>query len=297
MSRLRVREALADRVEEVREQLSAGYDRFRESRLYVQTVCAAVLVSTAWLIHLLPFGPLARAQAAVEWVVAGDYDFRGKTAEVSGWARARGGWGPAMAGLWNQGIDQARDWVGPIGPFAEQTAASTGQPSPAAGPAGSSKAPPAAGQNAFSTDQASTRPASSLEPLRPVDGAVILWEYGWLPQEIGEEFHEGIDFHAEPGTPVVAVLDGTVVAIRQDQRLGGLVEIRHEDVIAVYAQVEAISVRAGDRVRRGEMIAVVSQPRGSEAKMSPHLHLEIRPLATGEPVDPASYLGLGGKKL
>lgn len=293
MSRLRVREALAGRVEEVQERLLAAYERFRESRLYVQTVCAAVLVGAAWLIHLLPFGPLAGAQAGVEWVVAGDYDFRGKAAEVSGWARRQGGWQPAVAGLWQQGMDRARDWVGPVGPFAEQTAATAGSTAPAPGPVGSSESSPAAGRDAFGTGQ----PNASLSPLRPVDGGVILWEYGWLPQEIGEEFHEGIDFYAEPGTPVVAVLDGTVVAIRQDLRLGSLVEIRHGDVIAVYAQVEAITVRAGDWVRRGEMIAVVSQPRGSEAKMSPHLHVEIRPTATGEPVDPASYLGLGGEKL
>lgn len=297
MSRLRIREALADRVEEVRERLLAAYERFRESRLYVQTVCAAALVGAAWLIHLLPFGPLAGAQAAVERVVAGDYDFRGKAAEVSGWARSQGGWGPAMAGLWQQGVDRTRDWVGPVGPFAEPTAATAGSTATAPRPLGSSETPPAADPDAFGTGQSTTRPTASLPPLRPVDGGVILWEYGWLPQEIGEEFHEGIDFYAEPGSPVVAVLDGTVVAIRQDQRLGGLVEVRHDHVIAVYAQVEGISVRAGDRVRRGEMIGVVSQPRGSEAKMSSHLHFEIRPVSTGEPVDPASYLGLGGTKL
>lgn len=296
MSRLRVQEALADQLEEVRERLMAAYERFRESRLYVQTVCVAVLVGLVGLIHLLPYGPLARAQTAVEWAVAGDYDFQGKAAQLSGWARSRGGWVPAVAGLWQNGVSRARDWVSPVGPFAEPTTATSGTADQMPDQAARTQPPSAAGRNAFGTGQ-NTVMSSALLPLRPVEGDVILWEYGWLPQDVGEEFHEGIDFHAEPGTPVVVVLDGTVVAIRRESRLGIVVEVKHGDVIASYAQVEAVSVRAGDTVRRGEMIARVSPSRGIEEKMSPHLHFEIRPVGTGEPVDPASYLGLGGKKL
>jgi murein DD-endopeptidase MepM/ murein hydrolase activator NlpD len=129
-----------------------------------------------------------------------------------------------------------------------------------------------------------------------VEGS-LLWEYGWLPQGVSEQFHEGVDFLAKAGSPVVAVQEGTVVAVRQDQRLGLVVEIRHGDVTALYGQVEGVTVRAGDQVKRGGPIGRVSRAVGVEQNMPPHLHFEVRPAATGEPVDPASYLGLGGKQL
>lgn len=295
MSRLRMQETLTERLEEVRERLSAAYDQFRESRLYVQTICAAVLVGAAWLIHVLPYGPLERVDAAVTWVVQSDYDFAGKARQTGAWAKERGGWGLAAAGLWQQGVDRVKDWVGPVGPFAPKPAATMGPIDQAAGnaPPQEEIAPPAAapGEGAQAAPPGLTQP-----PLQPVEGSVLA-EYGWLPQTISEEFHEGLDFFTPVGATVVAVQDGTVQAIRQDQGLGTVVEVRHGTVVAVYGQVEAVVVRAGDQVKRGEKLAVVAPPRGAEQGMPPHLHFEIRPVSTGEPVDPASYLGLGGKKL
>lgn len=300
MSRLRVQEALAERVEDVRERLLAAYGRFRESRLYVQTVCTAVLVGAVWLVHLLPYGPLSRADAALVWTVTQDYDFRGMARQVSDWAKARGGWRPAVAGLWQQGVGQVRDWVGPVGPFAERQAAS-GAADQAATPPGSAVAPPAAilqsdSESGQQAEAGTPEPSIPQKPLQPVEGSV-LYEFGWLPQSVGEEFHEGIDFLADAGAPVVAILDGTVQAIRQDNRLGTVVEVKHVDVIAMYAQVEGVAVRAGDEVSRGQKIATVAPARGLEQKMPAHLHFEIRPVSTGQPVNPAPHLGLGGRKL
>lgn len=130
-------------------------------------------------------------------------------------------------------------------------------------------------------------------PLMPVEGT-LLWEFGWLPPGVAEEFHEGIDLLAPAGTPVVAILDGTVTAVRQDRRLGLVVEVRHGDIVALYGQLEGVTARAGNEVRRGQVIGRVSRAAGAEQNMPPHLHFEVRPAATGAPVDPASYLGLGG---
>lgn len=286
MSRLRVQEALAGRLEEVRERFRTACDQFRESRLYVQTICALVLVAVSWLVHLLPYGPLERVDAALSWSVTADYDFAGKARQAGDWARARGGWRPAIAGLWEQGVGQVREWVGPVGPFAQPQTAVTGPVDLAGGASPGGAAP---------VEPGPLTPVPQT-PLQPVEGSVLA-EYGWLPQSISEEFHEGIDFYTEVGAPVLAVMDGTVQAVRPDQRLGTVVEIRHDEVVGVYAQVEAVSVSAGDRVTRGQKIAAVARSRGLEQNMPPHLHFEIRPVSTGEPVNPASYLGLGGKKL
>lgn len=290
MARLRVQEALAERWEEAQERLTAAYGRFRESRLYVQTVCTAVLVGAAVFTHLLPAGPLARLDAAVEWVVTQDYDFRGRAVTVSGWVRDRGGWRPAMANLWQQGSNRVRAWIGPVGPFA---APKRTTPDSVVGSANTATPPP--GQSAVQKETATALPITA-SPLQPVEGSV-LWDYGWLPQGVGEEFHEGIDFLARAGAPVIAVLDGTVSAIRLDRRLGTVVVVTHGEIMAVYAQVEAVAVRAGDEVKRGQPLGAVARSKGMEQSMPPHLHFEVRPVETGEPVDPASYLGLGGKKL
>lgn len=131
-------------------------------------------------------------------------------------------------------------------------------------------------------------------PQMPVEGS-LLWEFGWLPPGVSEEFHEGIDLLAPAGTPVVAILDGTVIAVRQDRRMGLVVEVQHGETVALYGQLEGVAVRAGDEVRRGQIIGRVSRAVGVEQNLPPHLHFEVRPTATGAPVDPASYLGLGGK--
>lgn len=261
MSRLQVRGDLPERWEEVRERLIAAYDQFRESRLYVQVVCTAVLVAAAALIHRLPVGPLAQVDQAITWVVTGDYDFADQGRRANQWAQERGGWLAAASGLWDQGLSRVQGWF---------------EATPAPAPQQPVQAEP--------------------EPLLPVDGAV-LFAFGWLPPGVGDRFHEGIDFVVKAGDPVMAVLDGTVIAVRTDQKLGRLLEIRHGEMVATYAQVEGIKVRTGDAVKRGQVVAAVARSSGVEESLSPHLHFEIRPAATGQPVDPASFLGLGGKQL
>jgi murein DD-endopeptidase MepM/ murein hydrolase activator NlpD len=52
-----------------------------------------------------------------------------------------------------------------------------------------------------------------------------------------------------------------------------------------YAHNERLSVRVGDRVRRGQMVAAAGSTGNSSA---PHVHFEIR--KNGMPVDPLQYL-------
>lgn len=309
MARLRVPEAVSERWQEEIERFWTAYGRFRESRLYVQVVCAMGLLVVASLVHLLPYGPLARADQAVAWAVTQDYDFAGQAAKLNGWATVRGGWMKASASLWADGMARVREWVGPVG--APKTANAPPSTAPLAtdpsanAPPATSAAPPPADQAApaeapspapTSTAQEPAAESGALGPLLPVEGSVM-WEYGWLPQGVAERFHEGIDFLAKAGAPVVAIQDGTVTAVRQDKELGGVVEIRHGEIIGLYAQVETVAVRAGDEVRRGQRIANVARSSGVEQNLPPHLHFEIRPVETGEPVNPAAYLGLGGSKL
>lgn len=282
----------------------SAFERFRESKLYVQVVCTGVLIALGGLLRALPEGPWQRVTDGLRWVVTADYDFRGKAEEIGEWAESRGGWARVAPSLWQEGVGLARERLGapavavPDPP--SHTASGTTSPasSGSAAPSTSGTTSPASSGTVSPTTSGSPSPdtpgsasGANLSPLKPVDGT-ILWEYGWLPQGVGDEFHEGIDFLASAGTPVVAVLDGTVVAIRPVTDHGRLVEVRHGPMIAVYAQLEGVEVRAGDEVQRGQTIAKVARARGVEESLSPHLHFEIRPAQNGEPIDPAPFLGL-----
>jgi murein DD-endopeptidase MepM/ murein hydrolase activator NlpD len=91
----------------------------------------------------------------------------------------------------------------------------------------------------------------------------------------GGKFHQGIDIPAATGSDILAVEEGEVIYARhQGGGYGNLVMIQHpNDIVSLYAHSQRILVSEGDKVSRGEKIALV----GSTGRSSgPHLHLEIR---------------------
>lgn len=121
----------------------------------------------------------------------------------------------------------------------------------------------------------------------PVRGR-LLYDYGWLPQ--GQEPHGGLDFAASVGEPVLAIADGTVLRVAADPALGGLVEVDHGFIIALYGQVGGSKVKVGDPVTQGQPLATVAAPTGKEGDRETHLHLEVRVTPGAKPVDPAPFL-------
>lgn len=88
-------------------------------------------------------------------------------------------------------------------------------------------------------------------------------------------WHAGTDYAAYAGTPIMATGDGYVVRAGWDNDFGNLVELAHPGVNATtrYAHAEAVYVKPGQRVRRGEVIARVGSTGRSTA---PHLHYEVQ---------------------
>jgi murein DD-endopeptidase MepM/ murein hydrolase activator NlpD len=88
--------------------------------------------------------------------------------------------------------------------------------------------------------------------------------------------HEGTDYAAGSGTPVLAAGDGAVVRAGRAGGYGNLVEIRHRGGITTrYAHLRAYGrgVRAGARVSQGDVIGYVGSTGLASA---PHLHYEFR---------------------
>ncbi len=94
--------------------------------------------------------------------------------------------------------------------------------------------------------------------------------------------HSGVDMAASMGTPIYATADGTVRHAGWHGGYGLLVVVDHPGGIETrYAHMSQVGARAGQRVRRGELIGYVGSTGRSTG---PHLHYETR--INGVPVDP-----------
>jgi murein DD-endopeptidase MepM/ murein hydrolase activator NlpD len=103
-------------------------------------------------------------------------------------------------------------------------------------------------------------------------------------------FHEGIDFHGDKGTAVLAAASGKVVTAEAHPAYGNMVEIDHGNgLVSRYAHASRLLVKEGDLVVRGQKIAEIGSTGRSTG---PHLHFEVR--LNGTPQNPARFLRASG---
>ncbi len=99
--------------------------------------------------------------------------------------------------------------------------------------------------------------------------------------------NSGMDFGLTDPFDVVAVLDGTVVDVREDELLGTIVEIKHDnDFISSYQSLSEVSVKKNDTVTQGQVIGK-SGTNTIDQDLGNHLHFEL--YKSGEIVDPSKY--------
>jgi murein DD-endopeptidase MepM/ murein hydrolase activator NlpD len=100
--------------------------------------------------------------------------------------------------------------------------------------------------------------------------------FGWRidPFDGSRAMHEGVDFVAEVGTPIIAAAAGVVTTAGFHPQYGNMVEIDHgRDLSTRYAHASKLVVKPGTVVRRGQKIAEVGS---SGRSTGPHLHFEVR---------------------
>lgn len=86
--------------------------------------------------------------------------------------------------------------------------------------------------------------------------------------------HLGVDFRAPTGAPVIAVADGVVLSAGYAGGAGRMVHLRHANGFETeYLHLSAVDVRAGSRVRQGEVIGKVGS---SGLATGPHLDYRVR---------------------
>jgi murein DD-endopeptidase MepM/ murein hydrolase activator NlpD len=98
--------------------------------------------------------------------------------------------------------------------------------------------------------------------------------------------HEGIDVTAPAGSPIEAPAGGTIRDAGWESGYGNTVVIDHGfGIVTKFAHASKILVRVGQRVSRGQRIALVGNTGLATA---PHLHYEVH--VNGRPVDPLRYV-------
>jgi murein DD-endopeptidase MepM/ murein hydrolase activator NlpD len=167
----------------------------------------------------------------------------------------------------------------------QETVTAPGEGSPTPTPPSAAKPLPAE-TPAAASEPVKTPPApdlgttSSSKLSMPVNGKIIR---GYQKGK-----YEGIDIAAAAGAPVGAAGDGVIAAITKDTKQVPIIVIRHGDpkdkkaLLTVYANVDKITVKKGDKVKRGQPIAAV---RASDPAF---MHFEVR--LGVESTDPMSYL-------
>ena len=132
----------------------------------------------------------------------------------------------------------------------------------------------------------------------PIEKAVTTNGFGFFYNQTLNNYyeHEGLDFSAEVGASVIAVEDGVVESVFVSDVLSGTeIIVDHGNGLkTLYRFVTQVDgLKAGDSVTKGQTIATVSEPSGSEYKDGAHLHFEV--IENGANIDPVTYLSLEEK--
>jgi len=130
-----------------------------------------------------------------------------------------------------------------------------------------------------------------LPTILPVKDASLGSPFGHRSDPIAglRSMHEGMDFSAEPGTPVVVAADGVVLSAAYHPDYGNLIEVDHgEGLTSRYAHLSRMDIQAGSLVKRGTQIGAVGNTGRSTG---PHLHFEVRMLGVAQ--NPAQFLKQG----
>jgi murein DD-endopeptidase MepM/ murein hydrolase activator NlpD len=131
-------------------------------------------------------------------------------------------------------------------------------------------------------------------------GTDILRDYSngeivYIPTLDDWRTHDGVDFGGALGNEIIAIQDGTVKSVTNDELWGVVVEIDHGNgLVARYCGFDKDSCpKNGAKVKRDAVIGKLGEIP-CEAIDAPHLHFEVR--VNGKVVDPLAALNKLGEQ-
>jgi len=128
----------------------------------------------------------------------------------------------------------------------------------------------------------------TIPTLWPVKSRRITDNFGYRkdPFTRKTKFHQGIDIGEDYGADIYASASGKVIMAEYTRGYGRVVKIDHgRGFVTVYGHASKLLVKAGDTVKKGDVIAKVGS---SGRSTGPHIHFEL--LLYNTPVDPLQYL-------
>lgn len=109
----------------------------------------------------------------------------------------------------------------------------------------------------------------------------LIYYEGTYMQSSGVSYSKGDTFD------VVSILDGNVKEVKEDTTLGNIITIEHENgITSIYQSIGDITVKAGDSVMAGQVIAKSSTSNIS-TELENHLYFEL--IIDGVCVNPENY--------
>ncbi len=127
----------------------------------------------------------------------------------------------------------------------------------------------------------------AIQPVLNKDLTRVASGYGYRMDPVYHtpRFHAGMDFTAPVGTDVYATGNGKIIFVGWKQGYGNTVIVSHGfDYTTLYAHLSKPLVKVGQKVTRGDIIALVGNTGKSTG---PHLHYEVR--LRDKPVDPRNF--------
>lgn len=133
-----------------------------------------------------------------------------------------------------------------------------------------------------------------LNFIRPAGGRITS-RFGWRRDPFNRkkrDFHPGIDFGCNVGTPIKAAANGKVIYAGRKGGYGLAVVLRHKGgFTTIYGHLSYIRVKRGQYVDAGKIIA---KSGNTGRSTGPHLHFEVRHY--GVPINPLSVMYLFASK-
>jgi murein DD-endopeptidase MepM/ murein hydrolase activator NlpD len=118
---------------------------------------------------------------------------------------------------------------------------------------------------------------------------------GWVTSGFGPRvspftekpaWHDGLDIGASPNAPVQAPAQGRVISVGFDPKMGNNVKIDHGyGIETVYGHLAKALVKEGQRVKRGDVVALVGT---TGLSTGPHLHYMVK--KNGQALDPTKFI-------
>lgn len=111
--------------------------------------------------------------------------------------------------------------------------------------------------------------------IRPLRGGFLSSRFGMRMDPFTGRLarHLGVDYCARTGTPVMSTADGVVTMARKNGSFGLVVELNHKNGFKTrYAHLSRITVRRGQKIKRGEILGKVGNTGLSTGS---HLHYEV----------------------